>query len=199
MELQNIQETCQAAKRRKVKLTSLEHEINSDHESWFERANIHLERLLEKANKKNTLLRHMAYHYMARNKVCKARIRSSKEKLKRESRRWKEQDTLQILAKAYLAQHCTWWRRLSQNFKKIGTTFAFLKFLGRNTNFSALCATPPGARFLWELQNDKNLAFLDLAWKNILSYQWPRNVDRFWAPKWSKTPKERPYCPYFDT
>ena len=30
---------------------------------------------------------HMAYHYMARNKVCKARIKSLKEKLKRASKR----------------------------------------------------------------------------------------------------------------
>ena len=57
-----------------MKLTSLEQEINADRESWLERANIHLERLLEKANMEKKLLRHMAYHYMTRNKVCKARI-----------------------------------------------------------------------------------------------------------------------------
>jgi len=76
MELQNIRETRQAAKRRKLKLTSFEQEINTDRESWLERANIHMERRLEKANKYKALLRHMAYHYTVRNKVCKARIRS---------------------------------------------------------------------------------------------------------------------------
>ena len=77
-----------------MKLTSLEQKINVDRESWLERVNIHLERFLEKANREKTLLRHMAYHYMARNKVCKARIKSLKAKLKRASRRCKEQDRL---------------------------------------------------------------------------------------------------------
>ena len=35
-ELQNIRENRQAAKRRKVKLTPLEQEINVDHESFLE-------------------------------------------------------------------------------------------------------------------------------------------------------------------
>jgi len=94
MELQNIRENRQAAQRKRVKLTSIEQEINAIRESWLERANIHLERLLEKANKEKTLLRHMAYHYMVRNKVCKVRIRSLKAKLKRASRRQKERDRL---------------------------------------------------------------------------------------------------------
>ena len=94
MELQNIRENRHAAQRRRVELTSLEQEINADRESWLERANIHLERLLEKVNKEKTLLRHMAYHYMARNRVCKARIRSLKAKLKRASTRQKEHDRL---------------------------------------------------------------------------------------------------------
>jgi len=94
MELQNIREDRQAAQRRRVEVTSLEQEINADRESWFERSNIHLERLLEKANKEKTFLRHMAYHYMARNKVCKARIKSLKVKLKRASKRRKELDRI---------------------------------------------------------------------------------------------------------
>ena len=87
MELRNIRKSWQATKERRVKFTTLEQEINVDRDSWLERANIHIERLLEKANREKTLLRHMAYHYMARNKVCKARIRSLKAKLKRASRR----------------------------------------------------------------------------------------------------------------
>ena len=43
--------------------------------------------MLEKANKEKNMLRHMAYHYLARNKVCKARIRNLKAKLKKASKR----------------------------------------------------------------------------------------------------------------
>ena len=72
MELQNIHEHRQAAQRRRVELTSLEQEINEDQDANLERVNMHLERLLNKADKDHSLLRHMASHYMARNKVCKA-------------------------------------------------------------------------------------------------------------------------------
>jgi len=87
MELQNIRENQQAVKRRKVKLTPLEQEINADRESWLERANIHLEKLLKKANREKTMLRHMEYHYLARNKSYKARIKKLKAKLKKASRK----------------------------------------------------------------------------------------------------------------
>ena len=89
MELQNIRENCQVAQRRRVELTSLEQEINDDWESWLERVNIHLEGLLKKANRDKALLRHMAFHYMARNKVCKAQIRNLKAKLKKAIRKQK--------------------------------------------------------------------------------------------------------------
>lgn len=105
MELQNIRENRQAAQRRRIELSSLEKEINDDRESWLERVNINLEGLLDKADRDKALLRHMAFH-MARNKVCKARIRNLKEKLKkaiRKQKRQKELDHLQILAKASLA------------------------------------------------------------------------------------------------
>lgn len=72
MELQNICENRQAAQRRRIEITSLEQEINEDRGSNIERVNIHLERLLDKADKEHAFLRHMAFHYMARNKVCKA-------------------------------------------------------------------------------------------------------------------------------
>lgn len=105
MELQNIRENRQAAQRRRVELTSLEQEVNADQESWLERANIHLERRLEKSINEKNMLRNMAYHYLSRNMVCQARIRSFNAKLKRASRRQKEHDRLQILAEASLAQH----------------------------------------------------------------------------------------------
>ena len=71
----------------------------------MERTNIHLERRLEKAINEKNMLRNMAYHYLSRNMVCEARIRSLKAKLKRASRRQKEHEGLQILAEASLDQH----------------------------------------------------------------------------------------------
>ena len=65
MELQNIREHRQVAQRRRAELTSLEQEINEDMEANLERVNMHLERLLDKADKDHALLRHMAFHYMA--------------------------------------------------------------------------------------------------------------------------------------
>ena len=87
MELQNIREHRQDAQRRRVELSSLEQEINEDREANLERFNMHLERLLDKADKAHALLRHMAFHYMARNKVCKARIRNLKAKLRKAIRK----------------------------------------------------------------------------------------------------------------
>jgi len=110
MELQNIHEHRHAAQRRRVELTSLEQEINEDREANLERVNMHLERLLDKADKDLALLRHMALHYSARNMSTKARIKSLKVKLNkatRESKEAKEKDQLRILVEASLAQHST--------------------------------------------------------------------------------------------
>jgi len=104
MELQTIRENMQVAKRRKIKMTSLEEEIEADQESWLERVNIHLEKMLDKANKEKKMLCHMAYHYLARNKICKTRINNLKAKLKRALRAKKEQDKLKIFVEASLAQ-----------------------------------------------------------------------------------------------
>lgn len=68
---------------------------------------MHLEKMLEKANKEKSMLRHMAYHYLFRNKVFKARIRTLKAKLRKALRKRKEQDKLQILVEASLAQNST--------------------------------------------------------------------------------------------
>jgi len=100
MELQMIRENRQMAKKRKIKMTSLDQEIEDDQESWLERVNIHLENVLEKANKEKKMLRHMAYHYLTWNKICKIRVKKLKAKLKRALRSKKEQDKLEILAEA---------------------------------------------------------------------------------------------------
>jgi len=84
----------------------LEQEINEDREANLERVNMHLERLLDNANKDLSLLRHMEFHYRARNMSTKARTKSLKAKLKKATRREKEakeQDRIIILAEASLA------------------------------------------------------------------------------------------------
>lgn len=90
-----------------VTLASIEQEIENDKESWLEKMNMHLERLLEKDTKEKDMLWHMAFHYLARNKSCKARIGTLKAKLRKALRRKKEQDKLKILVEASLAQHST--------------------------------------------------------------------------------------------
>ena len=96
MELRNIQENQRATKRRRVKFTTLEQEINANRESWLERTNIHLERMLEKAINEKNMLRNMAYHYLSRNMVRQARIWNLKAKLKKTSRRQNAQHKLHI-------------------------------------------------------------------------------------------------------
>lgn len=89
MEMQMIRANRQMEKKRKMKLTSLEQEIENDRESWLERVNIHLEKMLEKANKEKKILHHMAYHYLTQNKICNTRVKRLKAKLKRALRRKK--------------------------------------------------------------------------------------------------------------
>ena len=57
MELQNIRENRQAAQRSQDEMTPIEREIEADRETWLERVNIHLEKLLEKEKKENNMLR----------------------------------------------------------------------------------------------------------------------------------------------
>lgn len=103
MELQMIKENRKKAKEAHVKLTSIEQEIENDRENWMERVNIHLEGLIEKANKDKNMLHHMAYHYLTRNKICNIRIMKLKASLRKDLKSKKEQDKLKILAEASLA------------------------------------------------------------------------------------------------
>jgi len=98
-----IKENRKKAKKVKDKLTSIEQEIENDWETWPESVNIHLEGLIEKANREKKMLHHMAYHYMTRNKICNTRMRKLKDRLSKASRSRKEQDKFKILAEASLA------------------------------------------------------------------------------------------------
>ena len=85
------------ARRQKAK------EIENPREICLELAKIHLEKLIERANKENKMLRHMGYHYMTRNKICNVRMRKLKARLRKALRRKKQQDKLKTLAEASLA------------------------------------------------------------------------------------------------
>lgn len=102
MELQMIKENQQKAKKAKVKLTSIEQEIENDRENWLERVSINLEKLLENANRDKKMFHHMAYHYMTWNKICNIRMRKLKERLRKALKSKKEKDKLKILAEASL-------------------------------------------------------------------------------------------------
>jgi len=91
------------AKEASVKFTPIEQDIENDMETWHERVNIHLEGRIEKANKDNKILRHMAYHYMTRNKICNMRIRKLKARLRRALEGKKKKDRLKMLDEASLA------------------------------------------------------------------------------------------------
>ena len=75
----------------------MEQEINEDREANLERVNMHLERLLDNSNKDHAFLRHMAFHYMARNKVCKAQIKNLKAKLRKAIKKRKRKRELDRL------------------------------------------------------------------------------------------------------
>lgn len=91
------------AKEAHVPLTPIEKELENDRETWLDRVNIHLEGLIEKANRDKMMLRHMAYHYMTHKKICNMRIKKLKARLRRDLERKKEQDNLKILSEASLA------------------------------------------------------------------------------------------------
>ena len=79
MELQMIKEGRQEIKEANVTLNHIEQEIENDRETWLERVNVHLEGLLEKANRDKKMLHHISYHYMTRNKICNIRMRKLKQ------------------------------------------------------------------------------------------------------------------------
>ena len=103
IELQMIKANRHMAKDAHVNFTPIEQEIENDRETWLERVNIHLEGLIEKANRDKNILFHMAYHYMTRNKICNMRIRKLKARLRKALKRKKEQYKSKIIFEESLA------------------------------------------------------------------------------------------------
>lgn len=89
MELELLKEKRQSDKEARVTLNHIEQEIEKDRETWLERANLNLDGFIEKADKDKKMIRHMAYHYMVRNKICNMRIRKLKARLRGGFRRKK--------------------------------------------------------------------------------------------------------------
>ena len=88
-------------------MTPIEKEIEDDRGTWLERVKFHLEKLLQKANRDNHMIRHMAYHYRTRNNICNMGVKKMKTKLRRALKGKKEEDRLRMLTEASLAQQET--------------------------------------------------------------------------------------------
>lgn len=86
-----------------VTLTSIEKEIESDKDIWLERVNFHFEKLLQRANRDNQIIKQMAYHYKTWNKICNIRVKQMKARLRRDLKGKKEEDKLRVLAESSLA------------------------------------------------------------------------------------------------
>jgi len=50
-------------------------EVNEDREYWLNKVNDYLEKLLDKANEDNQLLRHMAHYYQTRNMISNIKLK----------------------------------------------------------------------------------------------------------------------------
>jgi len=103
MELELLKTKRQSDKEAHVTLTPIEQEIEQDREMWLERVNLHLERLIGKANRDKKIRRHMAYHYMARNKICNMRIIKLKARVRTVLEGKREKDRLKMFAEASMS------------------------------------------------------------------------------------------------
>ena len=74
--------------------------VHQDKEYWLSSVNEHLEKLLEKANRDNQLLRHMAHHYQAQNMIANVKVKQLENKLKKAKNDQKDEGNLEILFEA---------------------------------------------------------------------------------------------------
>lgn len=82
----------------------LEKEIEEDRETWLDRVNFHLEKLIERANRDHQIIRHMSFHYRTRNKICNIRVKKMKIRLKQALKHKKEGDRIMLLVEDSLAK-----------------------------------------------------------------------------------------------
>ena len=88
-------------------MTPIEKEIEDDREIWLERVNLHVDKLLQKANRDNQMIRHMVYHYGTRNKICNMRVKKMKARLRRALKGKKEEDGVMFLVEVSLSHQDT--------------------------------------------------------------------------------------------
>ena len=55
--------------------------INENREPWLDRANHQLEKLLEKANRDNDILRRKVKHYAQKDKIAMVKLKRANEKI----------------------------------------------------------------------------------------------------------------------
>ena len=131
VELRQIREDRALARKRPGDMTP------ADRETCLMHVNIHLEKLLVKANRDKDILFHMKNHYWARNHICKAKMKILKARLSKALKRPKRPDPLWILAEASLDEHEALWGIFSPNFSKFGEDFVIFENFGLKTGFSA--------------------------------------------------------------
>jgi len=74
--------------------------VNEDRKYLLDKVNDHLGKLLDKANRDNQLLRHMAHHYQAKNMICNIKVKQLENKLKEALKDQNEKGNLEMLAEA---------------------------------------------------------------------------------------------------
>ena len=99
LEKQREEELAQAQKFPLTELLAME--IEHNRESWLERANIHLEAKLEKANKDLSLQRRMTEHYKQRDHFASKKFKTTQNEGP-EPKNQKDQARLGILIQASL-------------------------------------------------------------------------------------------------
>ena len=75
--------------------------INEDRDHWLDRANQHLEKLLDKARKDNDIQIRMAKHYAKRNRIARSKLKRENAKIETLTMK-KEEGRLDILVEASL-------------------------------------------------------------------------------------------------
>ena len=76
-------------------------EIDYDQEPWIERANMHLEGLLENTKRDLDLQKKMARHYALRNKIARAKLKRSLAKIQASRRKQAKKTSKSFLMHPY--------------------------------------------------------------------------------------------------
>ena len=77
-------------------------EASQEKEYWLNKLNENMEKLLEKSNRDNQLLRHMAHHYQAQNMSCNVKVKQLENKLKEAQKDQNDEGKLEMLAEEYM-------------------------------------------------------------------------------------------------